>query len=68
MCCHILRPIGITHPLTVVRRSTNAVMTVASDKTSLAALDAGVHLHCLLPQELFFSPRSPAAATRGLAW
>ncbi|WP_264175525.1 hypothetical protein [Citrifermentans bemidjiense] len=42
-------------------------MTVASDKTSLAALDAGVHLHCL-PQELFFSPRHPAAATRVLAW
>lgn len=67
MCCHILRPVGIIHPLTVVRRSTNAVMTVASDKTSLAALDAGVHLHCL-PQELFFSPRRPAAATRVLAW
>lgn len=67
MCCHILGPIGLIHPLTVVRRSTATVMTVASGKANIAGQDAGVHLH-RLPQEIFFSPRRPAAAPRGLSW
>ncbi|BCG45792.1 hypothetical protein GEOBRER4_n0563 [Citrifermentans bremense] len=67
MYCHILGPIGSIYPLTVVRRSTTAVMTVAPGKANLAGQDAGVHLH-RLPQEIFFSPKRPAAAIWGLSW